>query len=107
MRTCQREAKICGTVIPKGTIVHFPIKMIHYHSRYWENPQEFNPDRSVSKKQVRCTVNTDTMTIDNASYGILMPLIFPVFYYCKFLCPSLIQGSIPSFSTLRIFSMQY
>ena len=25
---CQREANVCGTVIPKDTIVHFPIDMI-------------------------------------------------------------------------------
>jgi cytochrome P450 len=49
MRVCERETKICGTVIPKHTIVHIPIKMIHYQSRYWESAQEFNPDRSVSE----------------------------------------------------------
>ena len=45
MRTSQRDINICGTAIPKGTIIHIPIRMIHYQSKYWDNAEEFNPDR--------------------------------------------------------------
>jgi cytochrome P450 family 6 len=32
-------------VIKKDTLVIIPSIAIHYDDRYWQNPQEFNPDR--------------------------------------------------------------
>lgn len=37
-----------GTFIPKGTIVHAPIKLVQTESKYYEDPLEFRPWRFVT-----------------------------------------------------------
>ncbi|CAM1302716.1 CYP3A4 (predicted) [Pycnogonum litorale] len=32
-------------VIPKGSTVMVPIQYLHHNPEYWDNPEEFNPDR--------------------------------------------------------------
>ncbi|KAK3587373.1 hypothetical protein CHS0354_028745 [Potamilus streckersoni] len=39
------DTTLCGIKIPKGLDVSVSIPSLHYDSKYWENPQKFDPDR--------------------------------------------------------------
>ena len=42
-----------GIHIPRGTIVNIPIWGIHHNPAFWENPEEFNPDRYVDSPRTK------------------------------------------------------
>ena len=44
-RVCSETTTIGGVTFPKGAQVVFPIKELHQDSKYWEEPEKFNPDR--------------------------------------------------------------
>jgi len=44
------EDEIDGHRIPKGVFVHIPIYGMHYCERYWENPDQFDPERFTEAK---------------------------------------------------------
>ncbi|KAL3842944.1 hypothetical protein ACJMK2_020917 [Sinanodonta woodiana] len=39
------DTTLCGVKIPKGLDVSISIPSLHYDTKYWENPQKFDPDR--------------------------------------------------------------
>ena len=47
LRQCNKDYKIPDSdmVIPKGTPTHIPIYSLHYDSKYFPNPEKFDPDR--------------------------------------------------------------
>nr|ABN80240.1 cytochrome P450 [Liposcelis bostrychophila] len=47
IRQCNKDYKIPDSdmVIPKGTSTHIPIYSLHYDSKYFPNPEKFDPDR--------------------------------------------------------------
>ncbi|KAJ8936058.1 hypothetical protein NQ318_004959 [Aromia moschata] len=55
-RECVKEYKVPddNLTIEKGVICTIPIRGIHYDEKYFENPNEFNPDRfSEDNKKTR------------------------------------------------------
>jgi cytochrome P450 family 6 len=55
-RTCTKEYQIPDTdiTLEKGTIVLIPVEAIQNDPKYFNNPEEFNPDRfSPEEKQNR------------------------------------------------------
>ncbi|KAJ8913630.1 hypothetical protein NQ315_007347 [Exocentrus adspersus] len=52
-RVCNKDYKVPGEdlVIEKGTRVIVSIRGTQYDEEYWENPQEFNPDRFSEEKK--------------------------------------------------------
>ncbi|KAK7401114.1 hypothetical protein VNO78_12429 [Psophocarpus tetragonolobus] len=44
-RYTQCETKIRSMTIPKGVEIQLPLMLLHYDERYWDNPEEFNPER--------------------------------------------------------------
>jgi len=50
VRTPQKDDEISGYPIPKNSIVTVGAFMIHRHSEFWENPNEFNPDNFLPEK---------------------------------------------------------
>lgn len=44
-RTCAREYEIAGFKIPVGASILAPQYVVHRDPRYWDQPDEFNPDR--------------------------------------------------------------
>jgi cytochrome P450 len=45
MRETHQDMEIAGYTIPKNTAVMVPIYAFHRSSKYWEEPEVFNPDR--------------------------------------------------------------
>lgn len=58
-RECTADYRISGTqlVIPKGTQIFIPIILMHFDEEYFENPQDFNPDRFIDSPNG--TTNTE------------------------------------------------
>ncbi|KAL5270405.1 hypothetical protein ACHWQZ_G001208 [Mnemiopsis leidyi] len=55
-RCCVKDDVVVnGLKIPNGAEIHIPIMDLHHDSRYWENPQLFDPDRFSpdSKKKIK------------------------------------------------------
>ncbi|XP_066925611.1 steroid 17-alpha-hydroxylase/17,20 lyase-like [Clytia hemisphaerica] len=44
------ETSVGGQTIPKDTTVFFNMLSIHHDPRYWENPDDFNPERWIDSK---------------------------------------------------------
>lgn len=51
-RTCINDYKVPGTnfVIEKGMPVMIPVNAVHHDSRYYYDPELFNPDRFSSEE---------------------------------------------------------
>ena len=44
LRLCVKDFEIDGFLVKKGTQVHIPAVAIHKDSKYYPNPETFNPD---------------------------------------------------------------
>lgn len=44
-RTVVEDDVLCGYKVHKGSLVVVNPYMMHHHPHYWENPEEFNPER--------------------------------------------------------------
>ena len=44
-RLCVKTTTIGGVYIPKGAWIFIPIQQLHYDSKYWNDPEKFDPDR--------------------------------------------------------------
>src|SRR5581483_6949611 len=45
IRDFNEDVTLNGILIPRGTIGIIPIYAIHRHSKYWDDPHQFNPGR--------------------------------------------------------------
>ncbi len=52
-RTNIEEDEFNGMIIPKNTSLLFSLHEIHRHSDFWENPDDFNPDRFGGDSQLQ------------------------------------------------------
>ncbi|PVD32570.1 hypothetical protein C0Q70_08011 [Pomacea canaliculata] len=54
--TIMREAKnddiLCGFPIPKGTIINISIGALHRNPVYWDNPEDFRPERFMNESAI-------------------------------------------------------
>lgn len=52
MRIATKSFKVPNTdfTIPKGMRIFIPIYAIHHDSRYFKDPEEFNPERFASQQ---------------------------------------------------------
>ena len=55
LRRCTKPWKIPDTdiIIPVGTDVVIPIFSLHRDPEYWENPDEFNPERFSAENKAK------------------------------------------------------
>ncbi|XP_051877925.1 cytochrome P450 3A30-like [Pristis pectinata] len=44
-RVCKKDIKINGVTIPKNTVVVVPAYVLHHDPKYWQEPEEFRPER--------------------------------------------------------------
>ena len=44
-RYCKKTTVVNGVTIPKGAAIVVPISLIHHSPLYWNNPEEFDPER--------------------------------------------------------------
>ncbi|WGV23218.1 cytochrome P450 [Halotia branconii] len=49
-RVALEDDEIQGYFIPKGTIINIAQFIIHRHPEFWENPDQFDPDRFLPEK---------------------------------------------------------
>ncbi|XP_072415399.1 cytochrome P450 3A21-like isoform X1 [Chiloscyllium punctatum] len=53
-RVCKKDVQLNGITIPKGTIVMVPSYVLHRDPDYWQEPEEFRPERfSEENKESR------------------------------------------------------
>jgi cytochrome P450 len=52
-RTAIAEDEILGFHIPAGALIILSPYTLHRHARFWQQPEEFNPDRFSSENQTR------------------------------------------------------
>ena len=45
MRTCTENCMLKDLKVPKGLAVTIPIYSLHMDSKFWPNPEKFDPDR--------------------------------------------------------------
>ena len=59
--------------IPKGAQIIIPIYELHHDSKYWEEPEKFNPDRYIATRiKYRAFHFFTTMAVSCASFLFLM-----------------------------------
>ncbi|XP_048767823.2 cytochrome P450 3A12-like [Ostrea edulis] len=58
MRETHQEMEIAGYTIPPNTPVSVPIYAFHRSSKYWEEPEVFNPERFLEKNKSKLTPYT-------------------------------------------------
>lgn len=53
-RVCTKNYKIPDTdvVIEKGTLIYVPVMELHYDSRYYPDPQKFDPERFAPDSKI-------------------------------------------------------
>jgi len=51
-RVCTKETVVAGVTIEPGMIVQFPTNFIHRDSRYFDQPEEFLPERFLKNDEV-------------------------------------------------------
>ncbi|XP_072916752.1 cytochrome P450 3A30-like [Hemitrygon akajei] len=44
-RVCKKDVKLNGVTIPKDTVVVVPVYVLHRDPKYWQEPEEFRPER--------------------------------------------------------------
>lgn len=44
-RYTKRGTKIGSISVPAGVEVYLPLMLLHHDGNYWDNPEEFNPER--------------------------------------------------------------
>ncbi|XP_072124800.1 cytochrome P450 3A30-like isoform X1 [Mobula birostris] len=44
-RVCKKDVKLNGVTIPKDTVIVVPAYVLHRDPKYWEEPEEFRPER--------------------------------------------------------------
>uniref|UniRef100_A0A023GAP3 Putative cytochrome p450 cyp3/cyp5/cyp6/cyp9 subfamily n=1 Tax=Amblyomma triste TaxID=251400 RepID=A0A023GAP3_AMBTT len=54
-RTCDEDYEYKGARFPKGTIIGVPVLKMHYDSRFWSNPEKFDPDRFSAENKHKIT----------------------------------------------------
>lgn len=47
-REAEEDLEIAGYKVPKGTIIYFPLLVVHRDQNNWEDPLTFNPDRKFN-----------------------------------------------------------
>lgn len=47
------EDEICGIYTPAGTDIFIPPYLVHRHPEFWENPEQFDPDRFAPEHKAR------------------------------------------------------
>ncbi|XP_076457274.1 uncharacterized protein LOC143291308 isoform X2 [Babylonia areolata] len=52
MRIARRDMMMCGYQIPQGTVITLSIGALHRNPAYWENPDEFHPERFLDESSV-------------------------------------------------------
>ncbi len=52
-RTAQKNDELCGRRILRNDTVIIPIYSIQRHEKYWDRPDEFNPDRFADRKKIK------------------------------------------------------
>ncbi|XP_054278817.1 farnesoate epoxidase-like [Macrosteles quadrilineatus] len=50
--TCTKDTTFGGYFIPKGTMVSMNLRSLGYDTKYWSNPEEFDPRRHLNKEGV-------------------------------------------------------
>jgi cytochrome P450 len=55
LRDFKEDVTLGGIVVPRGTIGIIPIYAIHRHSKYWEDPHQFNPARFAREDRSKLT----------------------------------------------------
>ncbi|XP_060130295.1 cytochrome P450 2J2-like [Zootoca vivipara] len=48
-RQCSKDVKLCGFLIPKGTIIFPDLRSVLFDPTRWETPEEFNPNHFLDK----------------------------------------------------------
>ncbi|CAN7990261.1 unnamed protein product, partial [Ixodes hexagonus] len=44
-RTCKKDFESSDFGIPEGTNIEIPVRLMHHDPRYWNDPDQFNPER--------------------------------------------------------------
>ncbi|XP_051877924.1 cytochrome P450 3A30-like [Pristis pectinata] len=50
-RVCKKDVKLNGVTIPKDTVVVVPAYVLHHDPKYWQEPEEFRPERFSEKER--------------------------------------------------------
>ncbi|KAJ1410276.1 Cytochrome P450 [Sesbania bispinosa] len=54
MRYTKCETKVGNISVPAGVEVYLPLILVHYDDKYWDNPEEFNPERFAKGVSKAC-----------------------------------------------------
>ena len=44
-RYCNKTTIVNGVTIPEGAVVTIPISLLHHSTKYWKDPETFDPER--------------------------------------------------------------
>ncbi|EXX68538.1 cytochrome P450 [Rhizophagus irregularis DAOM 181602=DAOM 197198] len=51
LRSLQKPIKIGPYIVPKNVLCSVNIWQVHYDTRYWENPKQYNPERFLNNEK--------------------------------------------------------